>query len=272
MLENLARKVLVCVVEAVENGVNNKYIMELILFIVGIFRKASSLTSMGLDVWNGIPYSNHSDGAFRRSRIKIFQGMRVAFICDGNRRYMKKIGQKDKFTRDPGLQKIYEFINFGYFYGLKEVSFFCFALSNLRRTPEEVNGIMNIIRKKIKNPKKTSIKPKFLVYGRLDLLDSDVRNKLIEVEKETENNTDIVVNIFFAYSSEDEINRGIKFDSKVDILIRTGDAKRLSNFMVRQVATGTSVFFAKVLWPELTIVHLFLILLKHQLENKYLLN
>ncbi|KAM0672715.1 cis-prenyltransferase [Ordospora colligata] len=198
--------------------------------------------------------------------------MNIAFICDGNRRYMKKHGFKDPFERDDGLNKIYEFIQFAYIYGIREVSLFCFAIKNFRRKSSEVDGIMNIITNKFKTPeeKEIRIKAKIRIYGRLDLVKQDVRDKLILIQNETQHNQDIIVNIFFAYSAEDEIIQGVKFNSNVDILIRTGNEKRLSDFMIRQVAQGTSVFFAKPLWPEMSTIHLFLILLKHKLEDRYL--
>ncbi|AFN83805.1 undecaprenyl pyrophosphatase synthetase [Encephalitozoon romaleae SJ-2008] len=271
MLKGLKIRSLVCIVEIIEGIINNIHIIKIALFMMRILKGAYILIWKILCMWNGRPY-NYSTESNRRSRLTIFKNMNVAFICDGNRRYMKKLGLEDRFTKDEGLQKVYEFINFGYFYGFEEISFFCFALNNLKRTPDEVNGMMEVVKKKVKEPKEVGIRPRFRIYGRLDLLEEDVRNRLMDIERESRNNTDIIVNIFFAYSSEDEISRGIQFNSRVDILIRTGDTKRLSNFMIRQVAKGTSVFFAKPLWPELTTAHLFLILLKHRLEDRYLLN
>ncbi|KAG5860389.1 undecaprenyl pyrophosphate synthase [Encephalitozoon hellem] len=273
MLGSLRVRVFVCAIEITESIINSAYAIKTVLFTLEILKQACVLAWKALCIWSGGPYSHgHPTGSNQRSKLGIFKDMNIAFICDGNRRYMKKLGQKDKFKKDEGLHKIYEFINFGYFYGFKEISFFCFALNNLKRSPDEVNGIMEIVKRKTKEPKEISIMPRFRVYGRLDLLEKDVRDRLVDLERESKSNTDITVNIFFAYSSEDEINNGIQFDSHVDILIRTGDTRRLSNFMIRQVARGTSVFFAKPMWPELTTAHLFLILLKHKLEDKYLLN
>lgn len=271
MFEGLRIRSLLYTMEIIESTINNTYIIKIALFILRILRGTYILIWKVLCIWNGRPCS-YATESNRRSRLRIFRGMNVAFICDGNRRYMKKLGLEDRFTKDEGLRKVYEFINFGYFYGLEEVSFFCFALNNLKRAPDEVNGMMEAVKRKVKKPKEAGIRPRFRIYGRLDLLEEDVRNRLMDIERESRNNTDIIVNIFFAYSSEDEINRGIQFNSRVDILVRTGDTKRLSNFMIRQVAKGTSVFFAKPLWPELTTIHLFLILLKHRLEDRYLLN
>nr|AGE96330.1 undecaprenyl pyrophosphate synthetase [Encephalitozoon cuniculi] len=269
MIEGLKVKALICVVEIIENGINSIHAMGILLFALNILKKASVLVSRILCAWNGKLSSEYPRDP--RSRLGIFKNMNIAFICDGNRRYARKLGLEDSFIKDKGLQKIYEFIEFGCFYGIKEISFFCFALSNFKRSPEEVNKLMGLVKQKIERPKEIGIGPKFRVYGRLDLLEEDVRKRLMDIEEESKNNTSIIVNIFFAYSAEDEITRGIQFNSHVDILIRTSNTKRLSNFMIRQVAKGTSVFFAKALWPELTTAHLFLILLKHRLENKYLL-
>lgn len=276
MHPGLGTKLLAYGAGAIEDAINSTCVMGAILLLVQALETLRCLAARAMYVggmlgWAG-PSSRRCIGYTTRSRLGVFKGMSVAFICDGNRRYVRKHGMKDDFTRDEGIRKIYEFIDFGYRYGLKEVSFFCLALNNLRRAPEEVRGLMRIVTHKVQSPKDMDIRPRFRIYGRMELLEEDVRNRLASIEEESKNNTDIVVNIFFAYSAEDEINRGVLFDSHVDVLVRTGEVRRLSNFMIRQVAKGTSLFFAKALWPELTTAHLFLILLKHKLETKYLLN
>jgi len=271
--------VAMCASQAIEYSVNSHYVIRFINCILWAIQCCLSILQ-GFAFISSCTFLRARSHTKRcahepidRSIINIFQGMSIAFICDGNRRYMKKQGLEDPFERDDGLDKIYELIQFAYTYDIREVSFFCFAIKNFKRKSSEVDGIMNIIRDKFKSPeeKNIRIKAKIMVYGRLDLVKEDIRDKLILIQNETQFNQDILVNIFFAYSAEDEIIQGIKFNNNVDLLIRTGNEKRLSDFMIRQVAQGTSVFFAKPLWPEISSTHLFLILLKHKLEDRYLL-
>lgn len=207
-----------------------------------------------------------------KSRSNLFKGLNVAFICDGNRRYLKRYSVDQDFVKNQGILKIKEIIEFGYKNKINELSFFCFAIKNFSRPKKEIDELMNLVKQNADNVYESSIKPKFKIYGRLDLLENDVREKLVKLEKKTEENSDIIVNIFFAYSSEDEILRGGGFEGKVDLLIRSSGEKRISDFMLKEVASGTHIFFANSLWPELTMLGVYLILFKHIIEIKYLNN
>lgn len=179
-----------------------------------------------------------------------------------------------------GANKIEEIAKFAYFYGLEEVSFFCFSVKNFNRERSEVEEIMDYIKKHKLFEYNFPIKIK--IYGRADLMEEEVRKSLERYEKETENIKGVQVNLFFGYSSSDEEARRKEhlgstadensisnrfFDSKVDLLIRTSGERRLSDFMVKQVANGTAVDFIKPMWPEFSPIHLFLVLLKFRLEE-----
>lgn len=273
---SLKQRLVVCAVEAIEWTVNSTYVMGVLCLVARVYMGVSRSVCGFLGIKDRMSGSGDSkqrgphDG--RGSGKGIFRDMSVAFICDGNRRYMRKLGVEDDFTREQGIRKIHELIELGCSNRFREVSFFCFALKNFQRKKNEVDGLMEIVKHRNHGVGETRLRPRFKVYGRLDLLEEEVRNEFVRIERETEANRDITVNIFFAYSAEDEISRGISFDSSVDLLIRTGHVRRLSDFMLRQVSRGTAVFFADVLWPEFTATHLYLILLKHHLENRYLLN
>lgn len=259
------------VVELMEWTVNNAYAMRFLSFAVRMSKRVLGLVDR-IDTTRKHVSRGERHKHDRFSEFEVPRPMNVAFICDGNRRYVKRLGLKDDFTREEGLRKIYELVDFGCTHHFGEISFFCFALKNFKRSSDEVNGLMAIVKHKGFRTEKAGFRPRFRIYGRLDLLEEDVKNELVKLESDTRKCNDITVNIFFAYSAEDEISRGITFNSHVDILIRTGGAKRLSDFMLRQVSKGTNVVFLDVLWPELTTTHLHLILLKYKLENKHLLS
>lgn len=243
MERTLRQRAVVWIVELIEWAVNSRWMMVLLRILSSIH-------------W----------------RCRMFRGTNVAFICDGNRRYARRSCESSEDARGKGLRKIYELVETGHRLGLEEVSFFCFAIKNFRRSHEEIDSLMGVIRDKHHRPETVRVRPRFRIYGRMDLLDENIRSELARMERETETHTDIVANIFFAYSAEDEIARGVQFCSRVDLLVRTGGVRRLSDFMLRQVASGTAVFFADALWPEFSSMHLHLILLKHWLETRYLGN
>lgn len=168
-----------------------------------------------------------------------------------------------------GFDKLKEIIKYALYTGIEEVSFYCLSIKNLNRKKSDIEPIMDMIRKKSLDD--MNIQCKFNVYGRLDLLESDVKQALLDLVEKTKDNKGFVLNLFVAYSSTDEECRGIEFDRKVDLLIRTGGEKRLSDFMVRQVANGTSVDFLSPKWPEISLLHISLTIFKYQLEQKYLI-
>lgn len=166
-----------------------------------------------------------------------------------------------------GVMKITELIEFAYFYGLKEVSLYCFSIKNFQRKKEEVADIMDII--KNNEDLKIELPVRINVFGNMELLDGTVRRILERWEQRTAHNVGLVVNIFFSYSSSCE-SSDAQFTNPVDLLIRTSGVKRLSDFMVRQVAGGTAVDFVSPLWPEFSLMHLWLTLAKYRLEEAYL--
>jgi undecaprenyl pyrophosphate synthase len=168
-----------------------------------------------------------------------------------------------------GFKKVNEIVKFAYLNRMKEVSFYGFSLKNLNREKSDVDAIMDFIKNGLRA--EFEIPFKFKLYGKVDLLDKKVREVLEDLVEKTKMNTELVVNLFFAYSSSDTVCDRMDFNSKVDLVIRTSGVKRLSDFMVRQVASGTAVDFVTPFWPEYSLVHVWLTLAKYKLEQKYLL-
>lgn len=167
-----------------------------------------------------------------------------------------------------GADKISEIIKFAYFNNFRDVSFFCFSLKNFKRPKNEVDEIMDHIKKyKMLD---YSIPVRFQVYGKLDMLDGQVRETLERYAKETRDTNGMTVNIFVGYACSEDGTNPSKFDKDVDLLVRTSGEKRLSDFMVSQVARGTAVDFVNPYWPEFSMVHLWLVCFKYILEERYL--
>lgn len=215
----------------------------------------------------------------------------MAFIADGNRRWMKnRCINFQKENRETtkiefGVRKIQEFVALAYFYDLKEVSFYCLSINNLKRSKDEMDAMMNYIKsKKLLDLK---IPLKIQIYGELDRFDDGVRAVFEKLMKDgepdgsdvsNETNTSnaanvhdrLKVNIFFGYSSSEDEKNEKKFSGKIDLLIRTGGERRISDFLVKNVASGTSVDFLTPFWPEFSWIHLVLSLVKFNLEERYL--
>ena len=195
----------------------------------------------------------------------------VAIIMDGNGRW----GLKNRKSRNEGHKEgintveliIKESIN----QKIKYLTLYAFSTENWKRPPNEVNYLLklleNFLLKKINIFEKNNIKLKFIGNKNLS---NKIKKLLKNSEKKTSKNTLIQVNIALDYGSKYEIINSVKKICKMkkkinekniekflytdglpdpDILIRTGNTQRLSNFLLWQLAY-TEIFFEKKLWPD----------------------
>lgn len=249
-------------------------------------------------LWIFYSFAVEKGGLFKRSELNLkdlwkirkvsmaFQGLDVAFICDGNRRWAKKQSMKNNaFSADGqmsvkdkisvGLEKIHQIIQVSYAMGLRSASFYIFAIRNFKRTDE-----INSIKQFLKECHSGEYPFKFKIYGDLSRFESpEIEAKILEAEKNSGANSKdapnpFTVNIFISYNStecdRDPNNTREYFNDNVDLIIRTSGEKRLSDFLVRHVAKGTAFYPVRNLWPDFTISHLMFVLLLHKYENKLL--
>ena len=196
----------------------------------------------------------------------------VAIIMDGNGRW----GIKHKGLRNSGhkagLNTIETVIDSCIIENIKHLTLYTFSSENWKRPKREINFLFNLLEnfltQKIDTLVKKNIKLKFI--GELNKLPLKL-NKLIKIsEKKTSQNDKIKIYIALNYGSKNELINSIRLINKKnmkiikkninknlyagiipdpDILIRTGDTHRLSNFMLWQLAY-TEIFFEKKLWPD----------------------
>ena len=195
----------------------------------------------------------------------------VAIIMDGNGRW----GLKNKKTRNEGhkegLKTLEIIINESIKKKIKYLTIFAFSLDNWKRPKKEINYLFflleNFLENKVNKLNEKNIKIKFI--GKK--LPSRKLNNLIKTtELKTKNNDKIQLNIAINYGSKEEILNSIRLVVKLrkkvnfknlenhfytknipdpDILIRTGNKKRLSNFLLWQLSYS-EIFFKKKLWPD----------------------
>ena len=195
----------------------------------------------------------------------------VAIIMDGNGRW----GLKNKNSRNAGhkagLKTVEKIIKVSIKNKIKHLTLYAFSTENWKRPKKEINFLFNLLENFLKNRieeiHKQNIKLK--IIGNKDL--SPKLNKLlISSEKKTSKNKKLQINLALNYGSKSEILNAFKNLQKnknkineknfvkflqtkdipdPDILIRTGNTKRLSNFLLWQLAYA-EIFFEKKLWPE----------------------
>ena len=197
----------------------------------------------------------------------------VAIIMDGNGRW----GLKNKKSRNQGhlegVKTVQKIVEASIFFNVPIVTFYVFSSENWSRPKTEINYLFNLIKIYFKNEIDNIIKNKIKIniLGRQNNLPSEIKKTLISSVKKTKKNKKLIVNLAINYGSKNEITDSVKkinLKSKKineenisrnlylnlpfpDILIRTGGKKRLSNFMLWQLAY-TEIFFLDKLWPDFT--------------------
>ena len=199
----------------------------------------------------------------------------VAIIMDGNGRW----GLKKKKTRNlghkAGLRTIEKIITETIKKKIKFLTLYAFSTENWSRPKKEVNFLFNLLKnflkKKTKDLNKNGIK--FKMMGSKKNLSKKLNQILINSEKVTKNNKNLQINLALNYGSKSELINAINIIKRKkinysisninkhlytanipypDLLIRTGNTNRLSNFMLWQLAYS-EIYFVKKLWPDFTI-------------------
>ena len=196
----------------------------------------------------------------------------VAIIMDGNGRWGLKHKKSRNLGHRAGLNTVKKIIKSTIKNKIKYLTLYAFSTENWKRPKREIKFLFNLldnfIDKKIHEFNKNKIKLK--IIGNIDILDNKLRKKLQESEELTKKNNLLQVNLALNYGSKAELidafkkinknklNINIKnieknlYTSNIpdpDVLIRTGNTYRLSNFLLWQMAYS-EIFFEKKLWPD----------------------
>ena len=195
----------------------------------------------------------------------------VAFIMDGNGRWGKRKNRGRNFGHLNGVKTVKKIVESSTKLKIPILTFYVFSTENWKRPQSEINFLFNLIisyfNKELKNVVSNGIK--INIIGQINNLPLKIRSKLKEVIKLTKKNKKIIVNLAINYGSKIEIVNAfkrLKNKKKIsintlnknlytnnlpdpDILIRTGGHKRLSNFMLWQLAYA-EIYFLDKLWPD----------------------
>ena len=195
----------------------------------------------------------------------------VAIIMDGNGRWGVKYKNSRNAGHKAGLKTVEKIIKQSIKNKIKYLTLYAFSTENWKRPKNEINYLFNLLEdfllNKIEDINKQNVKLK--IIGKMNF--SKKLNQLLKSsEAKTSKNTKLQINLALNYGSKTELIDAFKILIKKkeninekninkylhtknvpdpDILIRTGNTKRLSNFLLWQIAY-TEIFFEKKLWPE----------------------
>ena len=197
----------------------------------------------------------------------------VAIIMDGNGRWGLKNGRSRNYGHLKGLKAVETVIKSSIKKQIPLLTLYTFSTENWKRPKNEINFLFDLIRKSLKKNLQKIIKQgiKVNIIGNKLGLPKDISNTIRFIKKKTSNNKTINLNLALNYGSKEEIISACKkisteknkkiniknFEKKLytrnmpdpDVLIRTGGTKRLSNFLLWQLAY-TEIFFIDKLWPD----------------------
>ena len=221
----------------------------------------------------------------------------VAIIMDGNGRWAKQQGKPRVFGHKNGVKSVQEIVEAAAEIGINTLTLYTFSTENWNRPKQEVDVLMGLLVRSLKKELKTLIKNniKLQTIGKIDQLPEKVIAELKEVIEKTKNNTRLTLNLALNYGAREEIVNAIKIISKkvvnnelsiaeideniinnhlytvtlpdVDFLIRTSGEKRISNFLLWQIAYA-EFYFTDVLWPDFRKEHFFQAIKEYQQRER----
>ena len=197
----------------------------------------------------------------------------IAIIMDGNGRWGLKKKKSRNYGHLHGIKAVETVIKSSLIKKISHLTLYTFSTENWQRPDSEINFLFDLIRKSLKRKIQKIIKQgiKVNIIGQRKRLPKDIVDIVKLIEKKTVKNKKITLNLALNYGSKEEIINAFSnliskkkkeininnFEKELytrnipdpEILIRTGGTKRLSNFLLWQLAY-TEIFFIDKLWPD----------------------
>jgi len=198
----------------------------------------------------------------------------VAIIMDGNGRWAKQRGKDRTYGHFQGVESVRKVTEAARELGIPYLTLYTFSTENWQRPPEEVNTLMNLLVDSLESEKEKLMENQIRLYvvGDKEGLPQRVREKLDEIFRVTGKNHLLTLSLALNYGGRDELMKAVgkwcrekgdavpdekEFESMmssgilpdVDLMIRTGGERRISNFLLWKLAYA-ELYFTEVLWPD----------------------
>ncbi|MCK5136262.1 MAG: isoprenyl transferase [Bacteroidales bacterium] len=221
----------------------------------------------------------------------------IAIIMDGNGRWAKKKGVERLFGHRNGVESVRQVVEAAGELGIEYLTLYAFSTENWRRPRSEIDGLMTLLTSTIANETRKLNKNnvRLLVIGNVTDLPNSVQKNLTQAMKTTSENTGLQLVLGLSYSGRWEITESVKqmckdvrsgkldpdgvdscllesylttsFMPDPELLIRTSGERRISNFMLWQLAY-TELYFTPVLWPDYRKEHFYEAIIDYQRRER----
>ncbi|KAH9901598.1 Di-trans-poly-cis-decaprenylcistransferase [Cubamyces lactineus] len=222
----------------------------------------------------------------------------VAFILDGNRRYARSKGMHVTQGHTDGFYNLRKMLEICMKLKVRCVSAYAFSIENFKRSPEEVNALMDLAEAKLlelcqRGDLLDRYGIRLVVVGHKDMLPERVLAAAEKAENMTKHNDKAIFNLCMPYTSRDEITTAVHSAVKarlegdddtditpeeieshlmtsiagsppLDILVRSSGVKRLSDYLLWQCSEDTQLQFSSTYWPEFGLLDFVPIILDYQ--------
>lgn len=221
----------------------------------------------------------------------------VAIIMDGNGRWASRRGRPRVMGHRAGVSAVRESVETAARLGLKALTLYAFSVENWKRPHFEVVTLMSLLKEFLRSElaeiKRNNIK--FISIGRTHELDRSVQREVLHAQRETADNTGMILNVALNYGgrmemidafrslcaeymrlgrnpeeiTEQDITRHL-YASELpdpDLLIRTSGEMRVSNFLLWQIAY-TEIFVTETFWPDFHRANLFEAIIEFQKRER----
>ena len=221
----------------------------------------------------------------------------IGIIMDGNGRWAQSKNKIRSFGHKEGAERVIDIVEESYRLGVKYLTLYAFSTENWKRPADEVGYLMTLLNsfidKKLKKLHENGVK--INVLGEIEKLDDKTFKSVKKAIDTTRDNKEMVLNIALSYGGRREIVRAAKIIAKdykegalnlddlnednfndylytkdippVDLLIRPGGEKRISNFLLYQLAYAEFIFI-DTLWPDFREENLQGAILEYQNRNR----
>lgn len=214
----------------------------------------------------------------------------IAIIMDGNGRWATKRNKPRVFGHNEGMKRVVDVVENSLNIGIKYLSLFAFSTENWKRPQKEIDFLMQILIKYIDDQlnKLVAQGVKINILGDISVLPEKVIQKIEYALDSTKDNDKLILNIAINYGSRQEILRAVntaildgeiltddefsnllytRNQPDIDLLIRPGGEKRLSNFLLYQMSYA-ELYFSDIYWPDFKLESLIDAIYWYQNRNR----